>query len=66
VIFVVVWVFYLNYEGTTPFDINETLTLPLLIAAEYTGLALLYAIWRYAYDKRGKDGKDSKDRRTGS
>ncbi len=62
-IFIAVWAFYFNYEGATSFDINETFTLPLMVAAEYSGLALLYAVWRYAYDKKGKDGKDT---RTGS
>jgi len=43
----VTWVFYLTYDGSTRFDLSQTITLPLLLAADFTGLALLYVIGRY-------------------
>jgi len=49
VIFITVWGFYILYEGQTRFDVNQTITLPLLIAAESTALAVLYAVARYIY-----------------
>ena len=48
------WLYYLTFEGTTRFDVNETITLPLLIAAELTALAFLYAAGRYYMAKDGK------------
>ncbi|MCK5308647.1 MAG: hypothetical protein KAJ73_08555 [Zetaproteobacteria bacterium] len=56
VIFIAVWGFYFSYEGTTRFDVNQTFTLPLLIAAESTALAVLYAVFRY-YSHKVKTGK---------
>lgn len=46
------WIFYLNFDGATRFDISQSLTLPLLLAADFTGLALLYVIGRYLYIKK--------------
>jgi len=56
VIFISVWGFYLSYEGSTRFDANQTFTLPWLIAAESTALAVLYALFRY-YSHKIKTGK---------
>ena len=46
------WVFYLTYDGSTRFDLSQTLTLPLLAAADLTGLAILYAVGRYHFAKK--------------
>ena len=54
VIFIAVWGFYFSYEGHTRFDLNQTLTMPLLIAVECTALAVLYAVFRYYKIKTGK------------
>ena len=43
-----VWIFYLGHSGSTRFDINDTFTLPLLVAVEFTVLFLLYVLWRYS------------------
>ena len=48
------WLFYLIYDAPTRFDVNQTLTLPLLVAAEFTALAILYAAGRYFTAKKGK------------
>ncbi len=47
------WVYYLTIDGPTRFDINETITLPLLVAADFTALAVLYAAGRYYTAKKG-------------
>ncbi|GMQ83794.1 MAG: hypothetical protein BMS9Abin06_0535 [Gammaproteobacteria bacterium] len=47
VILIGTWVYYLMFEGSTRFDISETVTLPLLVAVEFTGVAVLYAAGRY-------------------
>ncbi|MCP4042896.1 MAG: hypothetical protein GY731_13220 [Gammaproteobacteria bacterium] len=47
IVFIGVWLFYLTYDGTTRFDINQTATLPLLVAADFTALAILYVAGRY-------------------
>jgi len=56
VVFIAVWGFYLSHEGSTRFDVNQTFTLPWLIAAESTALAILYAMFRY-YRYKIKTGK---------
>ncbi len=56
VILIAVWGFYLSREGSTRFDVNQTFTLPWLIAAESTALAVLYAVLRY-YRHKIKTGK---------
>jgi len=56
VLFISAWGFYLSYEGSTRFDVNQTFTLPWLIAAESTALAILYAMFRY-YRYKIKTGK---------
>jgi len=56
VILIAVWGFYLSHEGSTRFDVNQTFTLPWLIAAESTALAVLYAVLRY-YNYKIKTGK---------
>lgn len=53
-IFIGTWLFYLTYEGSTRFDINHVLTLPLLAAADFTAMAVLYAAARYYIIKKGK------------
>ena len=52
VIVIGTWLFYLTYEGSTRLDINQTLTLPLLAAADFTALAALYIIGRYYTAKK--------------
>ncbi len=52
------WLFYLTYEGSTRFDINQTVTLPLLAAADFTALAIIYAAARYYTIKHGKPTPD--------
>ena len=47
IIFIGTWLFYLIYDGSTRFDINQTITLPLLVAADFTALAILYVVGRY-------------------
>jgi len=47
IIFIGTWLFYLLYDGSTRFDINQTITLPLLVAADFTALAILYVVGRY-------------------
>lgn len=54
VIFLGVWLFYLIYNGPTRFDVNQTITLPLIVAAEFTALVILYAAGRYFTAKKGK------------
>ncbi len=54
VIFIAVWGFYFSYEGHTRFDVDQNLTLPLMIAVESTALAVLYAVFRYYKIKGGK------------
>ena len=49
------WVFYLMYDGSTRFDINPTITLPLLAAADFTALGILYVMGRY-YTAKKKGG----------
>jgi hypothetical protein len=49
------WLFYLIYDGTTRFDVNQKITLPLFIAAELTALAILYAAGRYFTAKKSKE-----------
>ncbi len=56
VIFIAAWGFYLSHEESTRFDVNQTFTLPWLIAAETTALAILYAMFRY-YRHKIKTGK---------
>ena len=51
-IILVTWVFYLTYDGATRFDISQSITLPLLAAVDFTGLAILYAIGRYYFAKK--------------
>jgi nitric oxide reductase large subunit len=53
------WLFYLAYDGSTRFDINQTITLPLLLAADFTALAALYAAGRYYTAKKGTSIKES-------
>lgn len=48
------WLFYLIYDTPTRFDINQSATLPLFVAAEFTALAILYAAGRYFTAKKGK------------
>ncbi len=47
VILIATWVYYFMFKSPTRFDISETVTLPLLVAVEFTGLAVLYAAGRY-------------------
>ena len=47
IIIIGAWLFYLTYDGSTRFDVNQTITLPLLVAAEFTALAILYVVGRY-------------------
>ncbi len=47
------WLFYFMYDGTTRFDINQTVTLPLLGAADFTGISILYAMGRYYAARKG-------------
>lgn len=56
VILIGTWLFYLIFEGSTRFDINQTYTLPLLVAIEFTALATLFAAGRYYTAKKGKIG----------
>ncbi len=53
------WLFYLLYGGTTRFDLNQIITLPLLVAADFTALSILYAAGRYYTARKG--GIDSAD-----
>ena len=46
------WVFYLTYDGSTRFDLSPTITVPLLAAVDFTGLAILYAVGRYYFAKK--------------
>lgn len=52
------WVFYLTFEGPTRFDISHFLTLPLLVAADFTAIATLYAAARYYVTKKGTPTPD--------
>lgn len=54
VILLSAWLFYLIYGGSTRFDVNQTVTLTLLVAAEFTALAILYAAGRYFTAKKGR------------
>ncbi len=47
IIFIGAWLFYMTYDGSTRFDINQTITLPLLVAADFTALTILYIAGRY-------------------
>ena len=53
IIFIGAWLFYLTYDGSTRFDINQTITLPLLVAADFTALAILYVAGRYYTARKG-------------
>ncbi len=53
VILISTWLFYLLYEGSTRYDINQTITLPLLVAADFTAISILYAVGRYYTAKKG-------------
>ena len=53
IIFIAAWMFYLTYDGSTRFDINQTITLPLLVAADFTALAMLYVAGRYYTARKG-------------
>ncbi|HEC12352.1 MAG TPA: hypothetical protein ENI80_03740 [Acidiferrobacteraceae bacterium] len=57
VIFIGAWIFYLTFDGSTRFDVSETITLPLLAAADFTALAILYAAGRYYTAKKGNINK---------
>jgi hypothetical protein len=48
----------LTFESSTRLDINNILTLPLLAAADFTALAILYAAARYYIIKNGKPTPD--------
>ncbi len=54
IILIGTWLFYLIFEGTTRFDLNQTITLPLLVAADFTAITILYAAGRYFTAKKGK------------
>lgn len=54
VILIGAWLFYLMFEGSTRFDVNHVITLPLLVAAEFTAVAVLYAAGRYFTAKKSK------------
>jgi hypothetical protein len=53
IIFIGTWLFYLTYDGATRFDVNQTITLPLLVAADFTALAILYVAGRYYTARKG-------------
>lgn len=57
VIFIGAWLFYLTFDVSTRFDVNETITLPLLAAADFTAITILYAVGRYFTAKKGSIGK---------
>lgn len=54
VIVIASWLFYLVFDGSTRFDVNEIFTLPLLVAAELSTFAVLYAAGRYFTAKKGR------------
>lgn len=52
VILISTWLFYLLYDGSTRFDVNQTITVPLLVAADFTAISILYSVGRYYTAKK--------------
>jgi drug/metabolite transporter superfamily protein YnfA len=48
------WLFYFTFDGATRYDVNQTITLPLFVAAWLTAVAAVYAIGRYYKAKQGE------------
>lgn len=52
IILIGTWLFYLMFEGPTRFDVNQTITLPLLVAVDFTAITILYVAGRYFTAKK--------------